>query len=120
MATIISREELKNLVGNKANYFLIDVRNKNELKFGAIPTSKNIPLPQIPLALKMQPEDFERKFKFPKFKKEDNIIFYCRTGERSHIATSIAISKGFINSKNFAGSIWSWSEIDSNVKKYEH
>ena len=34
------------------------------------------------------------------------------------MATKIAISKGFTKSKNYAGSIWEWSEHDPNVKRY--
>jgi thiosulfate:glutathione sulfurtransferase len=114
---IVTTEELKELIASKANFILLDVRNKDELHNGIIPTSKNLPLPEFEGALDLSEEEFKEKFNFSKPTKDDNIICYCRTGQRSHIATQLAISKGF-KAKNYEGSIWQWSEIDPNVKKY--
>lgn len=116
--SIITINELKELIESKNGYILIDVRNKDELQNGMIPTANNVPLPEIENALDLSPDEFQEKFKFPKFEKDDNLIFYCRTGGRSEMATSTAISKGFTKSKNYAGSVWEWSEHDSNVKRY--
>jgi len=116
--SIIKLNELKGLIESKKDYILVDVRNKDELQNGMIPTASNVPLPEIEHALDLSRDEFEEKFKFPKFEKDDNLIFYCRTGGRSEKATNIAISKGFTKSKNYAGSIWEWSEHDPNVKKY--
>ena len=114
----ISLNELKELIDDKKNYILIDVRNKDELSFGVIPTSVNIPLPEFEFSFELNDDEFKKKFGFPKIKKDDNLIFYCRTGSRSEMATKFAIQKGFTNSKNYAGSIWEWSEHDPNVKRY--
>jgi len=116
--SIIKLNELKELIESKKDYILIDVRNKNELQNGMIPTAHNIPLPEIEHALDLSQDEFEEKFKFPKFEKDDNLIFHCRTGGRSEMATNFAIRKGFTKSKNYAGSIWEWSEHDPNVKRY--
>jgi len=89
----------------------------NELLNGVIPSSKNIPLAEVPPSLDFSPEEFKEKYGFDKFTKEDDLIFHCRTGGRSHEATRIAIAKGF-NARNYKGSIWDWSEIDSDVKRY--
>ena len=102
---IISTEELKELIDDEGDYVLIDVRELNELDFGVIPTSQHIPLIDLRKGL-------------GKFDKSDNIIFYCRTGSRSEGATQIAIDLGFVNAKNYKGSIWEWSLIDSNVERY--
>ena len=120
MSQIISRDELKKLIDDKGDYILIDVRNADELRFGIIPTARNIPLSSIEHSLDIPEAEFEESFGFSKLKKENNIIFYCRTGGRSQVATTIAISKGYVNARNYAGSIWEWSEIDPNVKRYEH
>lgn len=116
--SIITINELNELIESKKDYILVDVRNKDELQNGMISTANNIPLPEIENALDLSRGEFEEKFKFPKFEKDDNLIFYCRTGGRSEKATNIAISKGFAKSKNYAGSIWEWSEHDPNVKRY--
>jgi len=112
--------ELKRLIETKQKYFLIDVRNKDELGYGIIPTAQNIPLHEIGKALDMDEEEFSSTFSFEKFSEQDQVIFYCRTGGRSKTATEIAFAKGYTNSKNFAGSIWEWSTIDQNVKRYFH
>jgi len=114
----INLDELKELIESKGDYVLIDVRNKDELEYGVIPTSKNVPLPQFEQALELNPDEFEKEFNFTQFKKDDNLIFYCRTGARSQMATQFALRKGYTKSKNFTGSIWEWSEHDPTVKRY--
>lgn len=113
----VTLQELRKLIDSAPGHVLIDVREPRELAHGMIPTAKNIPLPEIPQALEMAEEEFEKKFGFKKPGKKDSIIFYCRTGGRSHTAAMIARQKGF-NAKNFVGGIYAWSAIDPKVKKY--
>ena len=114
----ISRDELKHLIESKSNYILIDVRNKNELVYGMIPTAHHIPLLEIKEALNMSEPDFEEKYHFKKPTKNDNIIYYCKSGGRSEIATEKTLSMGY-KARNYAGSTSDWAEIDQNVKKYD-
>ena len=115
---IITRDDLKNLINaGQKNCVLIDVREPDELSFGTIPTAVNIPLGELQTALAMPPEVFQEKYGFPKITKKDNLIFYCRTGQRAQTATQFARVQGF-NARNYAGSIWEWAEIDSSVKRY--
>ena len=113
---MISKDELKFLLGSKGGYVLIDVRERDELKYGMIPGAKNLPLSELKEALGISKKDFEKKYGFA-ISKDERIIFYCRTGGRSAEATSLAESKGY-QSENFKGSVKEWSEIDSNVKMY--
>ena len=46
------------------------------------------------------------------------VIFYCRTGGRSAIATHFAEEKGYTHAKNYAGSIYDWADIDPKVRRY--
>ncbi|MBI5798085.1 rhodanese-like domain-containing protein [Candidatus Woesearchaeota archaeon] len=114
---IISREELKKAIDHKENYVLIDVRQPEELSYGIIPTAHNIPLPELPAALSMDETSFEKKYHFKKPAKQDNIVFYCRSGGRAAQATHFAEHQGY-HAKNYAGSILDWSEIDKNVHVY--
>ncbi|MEK6952450.1 MAG: rhodanese-like domain-containing protein [Nanoarchaeota archaeon] len=102
---IISTDELRELIDNSGNYVLIDVREPSELEYGMIPSAINIPLDDI-------------EFGIERFDKNDNLIFYCRTGGRSHQAAETAKRLGFFNSRNYKGSVWEWSKIDSNVMMY--
>ncbi|MDO8633791.1 MAG: rhodanese-like domain-containing protein [archaeon] len=113
----VTMPELRKLIDSALGYVLIDVREQRELVHGVIPTAKHIPLPELTTALEMPAEDFEKKYGFKKPGKKDNLVFYCRTGGRSHTAAMIAKQKGF-NAKNFVGGIYEWSAIDPRVKKY--
>ena len=118
MIPTISRKALQNLINLKGKYILIDVRTKDELEYGMIPTAKNIPLDELEEAIKLSDEEFQEKYKFKKFTKEDNIILHCRSGGRSERAAELLINKGYKNVKNYQGSILDWAEIDPNVQKY--
>jgi len=116
--SIISRDELKKLIDSKGKYVLIDVREEDELKHGMIPTAKNVPMSEFNNFFDLNEKEFKEKFGFDKPKKNDNVIFYCRSGSRSHFATEVALKKGYKKAKNYFGSTNDWAEIDSNVEKY--
>lgn len=78
-------------------YILIDVREKDEFQHFSIPGSINIPLNQINKNLK--------KFK------DKKIIFICKTGNRSYIATEIALQKN-IKALNLEGGTTEWSRLN--------
>ncbi len=115
---IITRDALKALIDAKEEYVLIDVREKEELSYGMLPTAHNIPLHELEYALDLVPEDFQKKYRFKKPEKEEKVIFYCRTGGRSSMATAFAEEHGYIHAMNYAGSIYDWASIDPNVRRY--
>ena len=117
MTPVITTEQLKKVIDSQGKYTLIDVREKEELQHGMIPTAKNIPFTEFEEAWELDNTSFQKKYGFPKPKKEDNLIFHCRTGGRSAQATAFAISEGY-HATNYQGSIWEWSLIDKNVKRY--
>src|SRR3989338_833521 len=90
---IVSREELKQLIESKGKYVLIDVREKDELVHGVIPSAHNIPLGEVEAALDFSSEDFKKKYGFA-LVKSDRLIFHCRSGGRSKKATEFALQKG--------------------------
>jgi rhodanese-related sulfurtransferase len=104
MKTISTNELQEMMKSRKPDHILIDVREEYEIKnHGAIPTSINIPMMQLPEKLKRY--------------KDKKIIFYCRTGNRSSRATEWAITQGY-DAYNYKGSVLEWSKIDENVKMY--
>jgi len=74
---------------------LIDVREPDEVIQGSIPSSINIPLSVLPGSLHMKAEDFEEKFGFKKPGRDQEIIFYCRSGVRAATAGDIAKKNGY-------------------------
>ncbi|KAI9102417.1 endoplasmic reticulum protein [Phlyctochytrium arcticum] len=112
---IVDISEIKKLVEGKSNepYILIDVREPDEVKQGAIPTAKHIPLAEVPLALHLKSEEFKGKYGFEQPKRDDNVIFYCRSGKRSEAAFKFARQQGYENARNYRGSWLEWSAKNS-------
>ena len=75
--------------------YLIDVREPDEVIQGSIPSSVNIPLSVLSHSLYVKAEDFKREFGFEKPKRNQEIVFYCRSGARSTTAGDIAKKIGY-------------------------
>jgi len=76
--------------------FLVDVRTAEEFKQGSVPNAVNIPLDQV-------------ESRLVEFHGKDNIVVFCRSGNRSGHAKNILDAKGYKNVQN--GGSW------GNVKK---
>ncbi len=97
--TNITNEEVKQRLdaGEKLN--LIDVREPHEnaeFNIGGL----LLPLGKIQ---SMQVEDIEDL-------KNEEIIFYCRSGNRSGISATILDQMGFTDTKNLVGGMLGWQE----------
>ena len=65
---------------------------------GAIPGSINIPVDQLRQSLnELIPY------------KDKDIVIYCRSGQRSYIATRILLQNGFDKVRNLSGGYLTWS-----------
>ena len=97
--TNISVQELKEKIEKKENLNLVDVREPEEnaaYNIGGI----LLPLGKIQT---LQTEDIDDL-------KNEEIIFYCRSGNRSTQACLMLESLGFTNVKNLAGGMLEWQE----------
>lgn len=74
---------------------MIDVREPDEVIQGSIPSSVNIPLSILPGSLHMNAEAFEKQFGFKKPRRDQEIIFYCRSGVRAATAGDVAKKNGY-------------------------
>jgi rhodanese-related sulfurtransferase len=97
--THMSIDELKARIdaGEKVN--LLDVREDDERKdfnIGGIHQ-------RLGLIQSMQFDDFEDW-------KEEEVIVYCRSGNRSQVAAHIMEAAGFKNVVNLAGGMLAWKE----------
>ncbi|CAB4422648.1 unnamed protein product [Rhizophagus irregularis] len=95
------------------NVCIIDVREPFELIGGHIPYAINIPLNEFEEALSLSDDDFNKIYGSPKFNKDDQVILYCKAGQRSMVAAAIAKHHGFIGSRNYPGS---WLEFSEKSK----
>ena len=97
--TNITPEEVKQRLdaGEKLN--LIDVREPHENTEFNI-GGKLVPIGKIQ---SMQIEELEDL-------KNEEVIFYCRSGNRSGISAAILDQLGFTNTKNLVGGMLAWQE----------
>ena len=55
----------------------------------------NLPLSQMPGAWAVPAEEWQPRFGWPKPKRDQEIVFYCRSGKRSASASDIARRNGY-------------------------
>lgn len=79
--------------------FLVDVRTPTEFDAGHVKGSVNIPLDRVAISLE-------------KFKNKQNIIVFCRSGNRSSQAKSILEKNGFTNVTNGG----TWQSVNEKLK----
>src|SRR4051812_17861537 len=102
----ISAVEVKAKLDRGDNFVLVDVREPHEYQIAKIPTSKLMPLGDVPKRLGELDRDAE-------------IVVHCKMGGRSAKAQTILREAGFKNVFNMTGGITAWSEkVDPNVPKY--
>ena len=95
----LSIEELHNIKDEIASeqVVLIDVREPDEYADHHVPGSQNVPLTKLPAWVKTWSDDDARE-----------VLFICRSGNRSARATHLARQMG-LNAKNVAGGTAEWS-----------
>ncbi|XP_071451952.1 rhodanese domain-containing protein CG4456-like isoform X2 [Hetaerina americana] len=101
-------------VRKSRDILLIDVRNRDELEGGSIPDSINVPLGELEAALKMDDQEFETQYKHKKPEKDAEIVFSCRSGNRSRRAMDLARTLGYDKSKHYIGGWLDWAEKTKN------
>ncbi|MGX4599331.1 rhodanese-like domain-containing protein [Faecalimicrobium sp. JNUCC 81] len=85
----IGKNELKKIIENKEDIFLLDIRTKEEYEEGNIDTSVNIPLQNLLYDI----YDIEEY-------KDKKVVVYCRSGHRSITACNILSMSGFTDLYN--------------------
>ena len=98
--------ELKQLIDEKKDFQLIDVREAHELDICNI-NGDHIPLNEIPHHV-------------DKIDREKQVVIYCRSGSRSgNIIRWLEQNHAFENLYNLKGGILAWSDqIDPSMPKY--
>ncbi|TDL28567.1 Rhodanese-like protein [Rickenella mellea] len=116
-ARILSYDQVKPRTEQPSpDAYLIDVREPDEVIQGSIPSSVNLPLSIIANSLHLNPVTFKEKHGFEKPRKDQEIIFYCRSGKRSASACDVAKRNGFTNIYNYEGSWLDWTEKEKGSK----
>ncbi len=102
----ITVEELKTAIDTKKAICLVDVREQKEFDLCRIPTSRLIPLGEIPA-------------RFGELDRNADIVMHCKAGGRSAKACEFLAAQGFKKVRNLKGGILAWADrIDPSVPKY--
>jgi rhodanese-related sulfurtransferase len=102
---IVDKEQLKVLLKDDA-IDLIDVREPDEFREGAIPDARNVPLSQLPTTLSSS-DSTKRQLGLP-VDKSTPIVVYCRSGKRATQAQQLLQANGYQNVQNYIGSWLDW------------
>lgn len=92
----ITAKELNEMLSNKSDFDLVDVRRQEEFDCGSIPGAVLIPLNEL-------------ETRFCELKPEREIVVYCRSGVRSRQAAGILCSKNYRRVKNLTKGYMDWS-----------
>jgi sulfur-carrier protein adenylyltransferase/sulfurtransferase len=104
----ITVEELKEKIDKNEKFFLLDVREPFESQIASL-GGTIIPMNSLPAKVGELMDE-----------KDNEVIIYCRSGNRSHYAVEFLRDRyGFTKVKNLLGGVLAWSDrIDSTMKKY--
>jgi adenylyltransferase/sulfurtransferase len=102
----ITAVELKRLIDDGANVFILDVRGPEEFQICRIPGSTLLPLPELPQRL-------------GELDANRDIIVHCKSGMRSARAIQFLKQHGFTKLRNLEGGILNWAEtVDKGMARY--
>lgn len=90
----ITAKEAKKLMDDQDNYVILDVREESEYKEGHVPNAVLLPLGTI-----------DKKASDKLTDKDQLILVYCRSGNRSNQAAKKLVKLGYTNVKDFGGII---------------
>ena len=109
----INQEELRRYIGDhdEKDYLLVDVRQPGEYGDGHIPGARLLPLPELAGKMDTLPRNLD-------------LVFYCRSGVRSLVASIMAGEEfGTSGIYNLSGGILSWdgavAEIPPQVRIFD-
>jgi rhodanese-related sulfurtransferase len=97
---------------------IIDVRTPQEVEqTGRIPTALNICITTAADAWFISEEEFEERYGFERPKKDEEVIFYCKSGVRSRGAAEVVRNAGWSKVGEFQGSWLEWEKKGGEVEK---
>lgn len=96
---------------SKGNATLVDIRESEELKDGAIPGSIHAPRGMLEFYA-----DETLPYHKPEFDKSKRIILHCASGGRSALAASTLKEMGYENIAHLDGGIKAWKEAKMPIK----
>lgn len=104
--TLITADDLYNLMNGEEIYTLIDVRQEIENYYGYIPGSVNIPRGSLEFQIGKQEYWDNAGLYMPE--KNEIIVVYCKKGDRGILAAETLAKLGYTNVKSLDGGWKEW------------
>jgi len=102
----ITPQELKAQLDRHEPIVLVDVRQDWETKLCRLKNAIHIPIEEI-------------EYRVEELNPDDEIVVYCRVGERSAAVAHYLTQLGFKNVKNLLGGVDSWAQsVDPAMRRY--
>ncbi len=90
--TMITQEQAKKIMDTEEGFVILDVRTLEEYESGHIPNAILLPYDEIPEKAESVLKD-----------KNQKILVYCRSGNRSKTGSSYLVELGYTNVYEFGG-----------------
>nr|WP_218903030.1 adenylyltransferase/sulfurtransferase MoeZ [Streptomonospora nanhaiensis] len=104
----ITATELKEMMDKGEDFYLVDVREKNEYEIVSIPGSVLIPK-----------GEFLNGEAFAKLPQDKRIVLHCKSGGRSAEALAALKGAGFSDAVHVGGGVLSWiKQVDPSLPEY--
>lgn len=104
----ITAPELKQMMDNGEDFYLVDVREKHEYDIVNIPGSVLIPK-----------GEFLNGEAFGKLPQDKKLVLHCKSGGRSAEALAAAKEAGFANTQHVGGGVLAWAnQVDTSLPTY--
>jgi hydroxyacylglutathione hydrolase len=100
--SVVSTEELKSIMKSNHTQF-VDMRGVAEYKAGHIPGSDNVFVGTLEKNL-------------DKIRKDEQVVVFCQSGDRSTIGFSLLAKHGFKNVKSYIGGVSEWVNSGNPVE----
>jgi len=98
----IEATQLAEMLGQKADVQLVDIRQHAEVASGTVPGAEVMPMHTIPLRIQ-------------EIKQDKPVVLICRSGARSAQACMFLAQNGFENVFNLRGGMMGWAGSGQQV-----
>ncbi|CAN8102211.1 unnamed protein product [Discula destructiva] len=97
---------------------IVDVREPGELQStGHIPHAVNVPITTAPDSFHITADEFTDRFGYVRPEKDQEVLFYCKSGVRSRAAAGLARDAGWTRVGEYPGSWLDWAAKGGDVAR---
>lgn len=112
----VDAQQLHNMMQEKTDLLILDVREYPELEAGCIGPALHVPRGVLEGAADLE---YDKRHPVLSQARQRPIVAYCHSGVRSAFATDVLNSMGFVEVYNLAGGFMSWVIAELPLSTYD-